>query len=276
MTSNYTTPVGLRISRGFTLIELLVVIAIIAILVAILFPVFAQAREKARQTSCLSNTKQIGLGFVQYVQDYDEITPYVCRTSTGASCGGSGQFWGTTPGWALAPYIKSTQVWRCPSDTINTDPIPDANNPARFLGGYSNVSYAYNQYYFGYCHAGMTACATLYGPVLSDPIAISQIDSPANVGAFFGSWGQYDADIIAYEWWNWNKIEGFVKDNQFFMTDGPRGHNGGGNIAFADGHAKWLPGKYITAQANREVYRWYGNFNGPTGAPGNNPTIFHE
>lgn len=102
-------------ARGFTLIELLVVIAIIAILAAILFPVFAAAREKARQTTCASNERQIGLALLQYVQDYDEVAP--CGTSlnswwTGISAIG--------PGWAgqLYPYIKSAGIFVCPSDTL--------------------------------------------------------------------------------------------------------------------------------------------------------------
>ncbi len=92
--------------RGFTLIELLVVIAIIAILAAILFPVFGRARENARRSSCQSNLKQIGLGFVQYSQDYDEKFPTGPR-------GILGQGWGGT----LNPYIKSAQIFSCPSDT---------------------------------------------------------------------------------------------------------------------------------------------------------------
>lgn len=98
---------------GFTLIELLVVIAIIAILAAILFPVFAQAREKARQTSCLSNLKQIGLGIMMYTQDYDEIYPYSQRYDPVPQ-----HPWGTN--WAIVtqPYAKSYDIYRCPSDGI--------------------------------------------------------------------------------------------------------------------------------------------------------------
>src|SRR5437016_6241142 len=101
--------------KGFTLIELLVVIAIIAILAAILFPVFAQAREKARQTSCLSNTKQMGLAFQMYAQDYDETwaftTFYDVFKSDNTPTGGDP--WVTT----TQPYIKNWQVLVCPSDS---------------------------------------------------------------------------------------------------------------------------------------------------------------
>ena len=76
-------------TKGFTLIELLVVIAIIAILAAVLFPVFAKVREKARQTVCLSNEKQIGLGFMQYVEDYDEVFPMAYNDN----CGAGGTIW---------------------------------------------------------------------------------------------------------------------------------------------------------------------------------------
>ncbi|MCC7495797.1 MAG: DUF1559 domain-containing protein [Fimbriimonadaceae bacterium] len=102
----------LRRPRGFTLIELLVVIAIIAILAAILFPVFAKAREKARQSSCLSNEKQAGLAVLQYVSDYDETFPqhYYYPNNT-SSAGGYAHWTGTA-----SPYVKNVQIFVCPSD----------------------------------------------------------------------------------------------------------------------------------------------------------------
>ncbi|HEY3332781.1 MAG TPA: DUF1559 domain-containing protein [Capsulimonadaceae bacterium] len=106
-----------KLRRGFTLIELLVVIAIIAILAAILFPVFATAREKARQTSCASNLKQLGLGVLQYVSDYDEIYPAGQFASMyGPGCGWIGQIY---------PYVKSSGVFGCPSDTTVVPNLSD-------------------------------------------------------------------------------------------------------------------------------------------------------
>src|SRR3954451_12245993 len=98
-----------RARRAFTLIELLVVISIIAILAAILFPVFARARENARRSSCQSNLKQISLGIIQYVQDYDETYPMIYNHIVGRTP--PYQCWGE---W-VQPYVKSQQVFTCPS-----------------------------------------------------------------------------------------------------------------------------------------------------------------
>ncbi len=128
MTNHSTPRVGSRPIRAFTLIELLVVIAIIAILAAILFPVFARARENARRASCQSNLKQIMLGYMQYTQDYDEKVP-------SAHCGSGG-------GWynKLQPYLKSTQIFKCPSDS--SDVVAHESNKIT-PNGY-RVSYGYN------------------------------------------------------------------------------------------------------------------------------------
>jgi len=117
---------NLQKRKGFTLIELLVVIAIIAILAAILFPVFQKVRENARRTSCASNEKQIGLAFIQYQQDADEQTP------------GSAQ-WGY--GWAekLQPFVKSAQVFQCPDDSHGIDTNTTAGAPQ-----VTRISYAMN------------------------------------------------------------------------------------------------------------------------------------
>ena len=136
--------------RGFTLIELLVVIAIIAILAAILFPVFAKAREKARQASCQSNLKQIGIAFKMYVQDYDEqwprADPINGNLNTPGQLGSRGMDFGFS-GWisnGLIPYTKNQQIYICPS--INTDGFPDpwSNGGGPNNDGSKQFSYAFN------------------------------------------------------------------------------------------------------------------------------------
>lgn len=141
------SPSPARTKTGFTLIELLVVIAIIAILAAILFPVFARARENARRSSCSSNLKQIGLGLVQYEQDFDERTP---RTWFGIDTDASGV--GGRYKWmdAIFPYAKSEQLFVCPSQTLATSGAASRKfvfSNGVTVGGYNYGTYGYNQAY---------------------------------------------------------------------------------------------------------------------------------
>ena len=115
--------------RGFTLIELLVVIAIIAILAAILFPVFAQAREAARKASCLSNARQIVSGILMYAQDHDEVLPAM-RFDVSANMLDSWMF-------AVNPYVRNGKIYRCPSD-------PNPNNTWDGTLADTTISYGYN------------------------------------------------------------------------------------------------------------------------------------
>jgi len=118
---------------GFTLIELLVVIAIIAILAAILFPVFARARENARRASCQSNEKNIALGFKQYIQDNEEVYP------TAVGTGGAGMFALGTSNNGIGEYVKSSAIFICPSDS-NTDGTSYTYQPNGGVAGINESS----------------------------------------------------------------------------------------------------------------------------------------
>jgi prepilin-type N-terminal cleavage/methylation domain-containing protein/prepilin-type processing-associated H-X9-DG protein len=188
---------------GFTLIELLVVIAIIAILAAILFPVFAKAREKARQTSCLSNLKQLVLGVLQYAQDYDEVFPGpgYWQTYAGDDNGPLGRPWMPK----ILPYVKNVQVYICPSlKAVNTayTPIP--------------TSYCWPEFMSGHFAGGLIMPIRGQGAP-----SLGQIEEPSRM--FVMSDGPaYDSDYGIIDYAPYMK------------------HNDGGNIAYADGHAKWL------------------------------------
>ncbi len=187
---------------GFTLIELLVVIAIIAILAAILFPVFARAREKARQSSCLSNVKQLMLAIMQYVQDYDEMMPTCWTVIAGESY--------HHPYWyeKAEPYLKNTQVFLCPS----------ARN-------YTTIAYGYNYMYLGSTH--------------SSAISIAEIKSPSEMLIFTDSYDSGSAGSFhIYAPSVWIIHGGAFGDNNTGNVD-PR-HNEGANVGWADGHAKWF------------------------------------
>jgi prepilin-type N-terminal cleavage/methylation domain-containing protein/prepilin-type processing-associated H-X9-DG protein len=149
--------IDMKRRNAFTLIELLVVIAIIAILAAILFPVFAQAREKARQTTCASNMKQLGLAWLQYVEDYDEMSP---------------QNFGETPSlqWAghIYPYVKSTGAYTCPDD--NSTSAAGAVSPA--------ISYEYND-----------SLNTMPNANWNHGTTLQQENSPSNTVLFYENYG---------------------------------------------------------------------------------------
>ena len=188
--------------KGFTLIELLVVIAIIAILAAILFPVFARAREKARQTSCLSNVKQMELAYQMYAQDYDErVVPTWISWQGWASGGGSwddGAYWP----YLLQPYTANTQVFDCPSEELSWDGGPNY----RTTGG------AYTQnVYLGYFHAQVVSHY--------DPVTLAQIKKPSET--------LVHADSA-------NRNPTLWKNPAYISTR----HNDQANVGFADGHAK--------------------------------------
>ncbi len=186
--------------RGFTLIELLVVIAIIAILAAILFPVFARAREKARQSSCLSNAKQIGLAVQMYVQDYNGAYP--------AYYMGTPQNMDTSWVAHIAPYVKNQQIFICPSDGTASlwTPGTGASTAA--------VSYGWNYAWISYAARDVLGGA---------PTMDAEFQSPAETVLFSDATQHYvRGPMIAHaSYW-----------------PAPR-HNGGANFGFADGHAKW-------------------------------------
>lgn len=204
---------GLKGKTGFTLIELLVVIAIIAILAAILFPVFARARENARRSSCQSNLKQIGLGVLQYAQDYDELLPNYVRNGTSPS----NKFISDYTVWAdvIQPYIKSTQLFVCPSNTT-------ANAP-QTLQTNSTVRMAY--------------CATTPGnnegafaDYSTPPVGIVDLESPSETfevgeaapGATDGGYVIFPRALVSN-----GRQPGSI-------------HFTGGNWLYADGHVKYL------------------------------------
>jgi len=237
-------------SSGFTLIELLVVIAIIAVLAAILFPVFAQARERARAASCLSNLKQLGLATMMYVQDYDG--KYFARSEyPGDSYPGS-----TTPStyvyswvppkdesqdntWFMRPYLKSRQIFYCPSYSKADNPsLPEPP-----------VGYAYNL---------VAGVPHTYAGV--DVLSESLIQEPASMVAFVDStW-----PVNVYPASSGNFYVSFCRQltgtsyNQCATADRFYGrHNGGVNVAYMDGHAKWA--KVTALYNNKQDYPvWKG------------------
>lgn len=216
------------VARGFTLIELLVVIAIIAILAAILFPVFAQARESARRTSCLSNMRQLGTGVAMYTQDYDETTPTVYNGN--GSCSHAEYV-------EIYPYLKNLQILACPDGGSSGDTIPACAlasgklpaAPANF-----HTHYGYNWGPLIYAGGG------LHGPVISQTapaanyqagVSLAAIVAPADCVVYGDSYDTY-RPTIGFEWMLGSYSGG--------TSNGSIRHGARFNFSFADGHAKLI------------------------------------
>lgn len=216
---------GLGKRRGFTLIELLVVIAIIALLAAILFPVFARARENARRSSCQSNLKQISLGIAQYVQDYDDRYPHYqggVLDPNGAAPGNGMDMSPPTTGWdnMIQPYMKSTQVMQCPSESTRRVGTTGRNDA---------LDYAYNYYLAG---SNTNVIEPKHMSELTAPsstIMLCDFDTiPGNGSNDSGVTFRTSHTTVQYLSSDINK------------TNNCELHLEGANYAFADGHVKWL------------------------------------
>jgi len=223
--------------KGFTLIELLVVIAIIAILAAILFPVFAQARERARTSACLSNCKQVGMGLMMYVEDYDGVFFNQVYPSPKA--------W-ATPGilvhWTevLMPYIKSTGVFACPS---YREPM--------YVAYYPNPGYPIG---YGFNHRLLGR----YGRWTNVPLAQSMLNSPSDIVLIADdevTWAGHvgyniDMNKDGVDEWYWASS----REGSVYRYGVPR-HQAGIMGVFADGHAKFS-GPRIRSGSTDE-WNWY-------------------
>jgi prepilin-type N-terminal cleavage/methylation domain-containing protein/prepilin-type processing-associated H-X9-DG protein len=234
-----------RPGAGFTLIELLVVIAIISILAAILFPVFAQAREKARQTACLSNMKQLGLALQMYTQDYDEFFPAVYFGERDTRRGHTWRY-------SIYPYTKNRFMFYCGSANLRSwqpNLVERAFNV--YAGTDSQGNPVYNSVISTLDFRGTSAYAVprvhrnLGGPtpIFSDPdtvMSLARINAPAGTIAL----GEVSTEFTGsfhYDGFPWNSHT--LAPNALGRVPGggltSLRHNGGANYVFADGHTQW-------------------------------------
>ena len=236
--------------NGFTLIELLVVIAIIAILAAILFPVFAQAREKARGISCLSNVRQLGTATAMYAQDYDETFPLSIYWT--GNFDSSGYLICTSVFQELQPYVKSAALFTCPS-------APKATDFKLYLNALG-LTPSDNMQYISYVPNVVFFADGDPGFVNNRPVqSYGSIGFPSDQPIF---------------------VDGFVGGGGSFYTPVEGRHTGGANVAYSDGHAKFFrltknpnpnPG-YFDGSINKQIDGWIitaGPFRYPAGYPPN-------
>ncbi len=240
-------------NEAFTLIELLVVIAIIAILAAILFPVFSQAREKARQSQCMSNMRNIGMGLVAYLQDYDEGFPFMTSCAAPHTPYRASQ---TAPAGQIHPYIRNAQVWSCPSGRSPFPPLRRVLNP--------NAPFAY-------------FCCDAWGHAFPLDFLGIQI----TIGTNQAITGTLDCAWNVFKLFRLSQIPApsetcAVADGTHFTVCGGRRsiwpndcrtactpdrrtpqntrHLNGSILVFADGHAKWLQWSKL-AQDCAKIFR---------------------
>ena len=239
---------------AFTLIELLVVIAIIAILAAILFPVFAQARERARSIACLSNCKQVGLAYLQYIQDYDGTTPAVNKTNLITGLDGTPIY---TPWYyVIFPYVKNWNLYMCPdrSDTFTCKSKATQNKAANGNDPYdcfddlnptgNCIGYGYNDGWVSDGGYGMIAPSygsvngvavpgkSVSGAVIRAGINVAQLYSESQMIAFGDIDTKEDGSVSVDNWDAWATPGG----NTQYATHRLR-HGGMENFCFVDGHA---------------------------------------
>ncbi len=243
---------------GFTLIELLVVIAIIAILAAILFPVFAKARDAARSTACKSNLKQIGAAMMMYSQDYDETlfpyrtraaNPFAGQTNVSANAGGRTFF-----NQLLEPYIKNTGVWRCPNKPnawVNIDTFGSETEPAfRSYGGQN--SYAANTLYcfpadLGLSMAAMTAPADTSVLMDGTYYGVSFLGQTANTTT---TYPQYWKNLGNSYLFRWCGTAACAPSDAEAIQLGKARHSEQINVLFGDGHVKAVGYDKLRADPN--------------------------
>ncbi len=230
-----------RAGAAFTLIELLVVIAIIAILAAILFPVFAQAREKARAASCLSNTKQLGLGIMQYVQDYDETYPIGAYSVWVGPAEASNRWYK-----AVAPYTKNTVIRACPSAKVKVTAATTLGTNYGIhsdIARFSDVTSANPVGGLSMAAINNTAGTLLLCDAQTVDLAtVNRTDSTTWLSA--EGTGLVDWDVKGLRLSS-NGSYFTTTNNSNARWPSPR-HQGGANVAYCDGHSKWMKIEQLT------------------------------